>query len=640
MPTTLADNSMIANSPAPTSSLLMFNPSFKSAPTLPSNPTVVNSSGARAQMDNVKTTLNNVTTTMGQQTAIKNQGKITTPDSGATAINDMTKTVGDLKNALTDPTKQPGYTDDEHKKIAAELNGGSSSATDTSGSTGTSDAASIQKNLENRQDAFMKISDQYASGSLPLTQDEQNQIQNLQGQFDRLITEQKTANQNLIGGTTQLGISTGINRYAADQAMGAIQQVTSDGLQKVADLTAKASAAIAELRQSFQDKDYKAANAAYQVYNDAMKERQQFITDTAKNAKEAADTAYTQVTKPINDIVAEAVKNGAPAEVVSKIKGAASVADAIQASVGYMVDPTSTAGQYNAYVTNTKSTGGSPMSAGDFLAAQKYADALATAKANSTYSYKNAYNAALAKANVDAAFAGGDKNQQKLEKDYSTTLLKELSNRSGGLGLQDQKVNQAIHLMALVNQYKDDKGNYNVPKAQYGELVLGLANLLSGAGAASEGTRNELMSKTASGDLKGALQYLTGTPQNGNSQQIIKNLVDSIDRQGNVAEDLRNQDVQFLHGLAPTDLDPARQAALEKNLLPSYKNPQQNVEAALSTIKNNVTNYYASAADSDVKLMDNKFTAMAQTLGRPLDYSEKEQIIEALGAQLSKPYQK
>lgn len=160
-------------------------------------------------------------------------------------------------------------------------------------------------------------------------------------------------------------------------------------------------------------------------------------------------------------------------------------------------------------------------------------------------------------------------NQDKLEQQYRTVLLKEASNRSGDLGIQNNKVSQAIHLTALLNQYKDAKGNYNVPTAQYAELAMGLASLISPSGSA-ESDRQAIMSKTASGDLKGAIQYITGTPQNGNTQAIIKNLADSIDRQGSTAEDLRNEQVNFLQGLVPTGLDQSRVDALNANSLPSY----------------------------------------------------------------------
>lgn len=169
------------------------------------------------------------------------------------------------------------------------------------------------------------------------------------------------------------------------------------------------------------------------------------------------------------------------------------------------------------------------------------------------------------------------KQQNALEQQYRQVLLKEVSNRSGGVGLQDAKVNQAIHLKALLDQYKDKNGNYNVPESQYAELAMGLAGLISGTNAVSESAREAIMQKTASGDFKGAITYITGTPQKGTTQAIIKNLADSIDRQGSVAEDLRDQGVKFLKGLAPTELDQSRLDALNKESLASYKNPNQGV---------------------------------------------------------------
>lgn len=169
--------------------------------------------------------------------------------------------------------------------------------------------------------------------------------------------------------------------------------------------------------------------------------------------------------------------------------------------------------------------------------------------------------------------ASSNKNQQALEQQYRQALLKELSNRSGGLGLQDAKVNQAIHLKALFDQFKNAKGDYDIPQVQYTEIAMGLANLVAPTGQVSDSAREAIMQKTASGDFRGALTYAFGFPLNGTTQAVLKNLYDSIIRQGNVSEDIRDQDIKFLHGLAPTDLDPDRIAALEKNSLASFKNP-------------------------------------------------------------------
>ena len=160
-----------------------------------------------------------------------------------------------------------------------------------------------------------------------------------------------------------------------------------------------------------------------------------------------------------------------------------------------------------------------------------------------------------------------------MEQQYRTVLTKALSSRSGGLGLQQAKVDQANHLQALLTQYKstDAKGNvtYNIPTSQYAELAMGLANLVSPSGSA-ESDRQAIMAATAKSGLSGALQYITGQPQNGNSQAIIQNLVDSINRQGQVANNLRDQYVSYMKGLAPTGLAQDRVDALNKAALPSF----------------------------------------------------------------------
>jgi len=160
----------------------------------------------------------------------------------------------------------------------------------------------------------------------------------------------------------------------------------------------------------------------------------------------------------------------------------------------------------------------------------------------------------------------GDKIQQKLEQQFRPVVAKELSSRSGGMGLQDANVNRALHLRALIDQYKqtDDQGNvtYNIPTSQYHELAMGLAALVSGNGTTSDNDRKEIDAKTAASDYNGLLQYVTGSPQSGNSQEMIKNLVDSIDRQGTVAEQEREKYLGLIKRMAPTDLDPKRRDAL------------------------------------------------------------------------------
>lgn len=179
------------------------------------------------------------------------------------------------------------------------------------------------------------------------------------------------------------------------------------------------------------------------------------------------------------------------------------------------------------------------------------------------------------------------KAQDALEQQYRQTLVKEVQSRSGTLGTEDAKVAQANHLASLMNQYYDpNTGNYNVPKAQYGELVLGLAGMLSKTGTPTDSQTANINTATAKGDLNKALTYATGSPTNGSTQAVIKNLADSITRQANTAVSNRTAAVRLLEGLAPTGLDPRRKAALEQNTLVPYsgiKSGIQNTSAPLKT---------------------------------------------------------
>ncbi len=160
----------------------------------------------------------------------------------------------------------------------------------------------------------------------------------------------------------------------------------------------------------------------------------------------------------------------------------------------------------------------------------------------------------------------GPKVQEGLEQKYRDILAKQFSSRSGDLGVQSGKISQASHLLTIFDQAKDKNGNYNLNPQQLTETALGLANLISGGnGATQEMTRN-LTPDSLKGDVGKALQYVTGQPQNGSTQELTKLLRDSIIRQGKTAQDLRGKHFDEMRALAPTDLAAERRAALEKGM--------------------------------------------------------------------------
>lgn len=159
-------------------------------------------------------------------------------------------------------------------------------------------------------------------------------------------------------------------------------------------------------------------------------------------------------------------------------------------------------------------------------------------------------------------------NQQKLEQQYRTVLQRTLSSRSGGLGLEDQKVNQAVHLLSLFDQNRDAKtGAYTIPKMMVPEVTLGLARLISPTGQPAESVVKDLNQRTAKGDIAGIVTYLTGEPVTGSTQDIFQSLRDSIERQGGVAESNRQVYLDAIKNMAPTDLDEGRRQQIEKSLV-------------------------------------------------------------------------
>lgn len=159
------------------------------------------------------------------------------------------------------------------------------------------------------------------------------------------------------------------------------------------------------------------------------------------------------------------------------------------------------------------------------------------------------------------------KVQEKLEQQYRQVLQRVTSSRSGGMGLEDQKVNQAIHLLSLFDQNTDPKtGDYTLPKVLQTEAAMGLARLISPTGQPGEQTINQINQRTAKGDIAGLVTYLTGTPVTGNTQAVFKMLRDSIERQGSVAEDNRQKYLDGLRAQAPTDLATERAQRLEEAL--------------------------------------------------------------------------
>lgn len=162
-----------------------------------------------------------------------------------------------------------------------------------------------------------------------------------------------------------------------------------------------------------------------------------------------------------------------------------------------------------------------------------------------------------------------EQRQDRLENNFANRLTKIINSRSGGLGLQDSKVNQAIDLMTMVEEAYDPKtGEYTIPPAYHMELALGLARLLSPTGVPHESTIQALKQATAREGLAGALIYFGVDPKQvgGTTQSVTRLFIDSIKRQGEIAEELRNKYMNDLKKTAPKDLEKERLEGLINNV--------------------------------------------------------------------------
>lgn len=429
---------------------------------------------------------------------------------------------------------------------------------------------------------FQQQVSQLMSGTFPLSTTEQALVNSVQSSLDR----QKAS----ITGVLAEEAARGGQEYTPGQ-------MASNMINKVMDLDALAAGTMASLKLGFEKQDYAMINDTYDKQTKYLDDKSATIQKLHDQVLATEKDQRDQVQKAqdtINTIATDAAKNGADATTIAKITGSKSLGEAISNAGDMLQNATGTLGDYLQYKRDALAKGLTPS---DYTTYRDQQDAKAE-KAK----IKEAYATQSAKNSADANSTASDKTQQKLEQQYRQVLSKEFASRTGSLGIENAKVNQANHLNSLVTQYYDPKtGDYNVPKAQYSELVMGLANMISPTGTADVATRKDLNAFTAKSDLNGALQYLTGSPQNGNTQEMIKNIVDSVDRQAETATRNREAALQNMRDQAPTDLDSKRIDSLNKSTQMVKYEGQSRIS------KNNVDNYIKSnpkEADNIAKLYE------------------------------------
>jgi hypothetical protein len=159
------------------------------------------------------------------------------------------------------------------------------------------------------------------------------------------------------------------------------------------------------------------------------------------------------------------------------------------------------------------------------------------------------------------------KQQDALEKQYRDMLLKTVSNRSGGLAVENAKVDLARHLRQGINaSYNKETGEFVIPPSMHTEVALGLAKMMSSTGVVPIQLEEQLRQKTLREAAANIAIYFGLDPAEigGTPQSVSKYFIKMIDRQGQTAEENRQGYIDNLHEMSPSELDPVRRDRLDK----------------------------------------------------------------------------
>lgn len=143
----------------------------------------------------------------------------------------------------------------------------------------------IQGQQEDAYTQWNNAMTQIANGTFPLSRYEKQQIQSTQKQFDELKQLQVTANKGYEALQKQAQFRQGTNITDPTQFLALNQQVIDQDIKKVGNIDNEANKAVAELKQSFLDKDYKMINDQYSKLSDLLKSK----TDTIDKIQTRAD---------------------------------------------------------------------------------------------------------------------------------------------------------------------------------------------------------------------------------------------------------------------------------------------------------------------------------------------------------------
>lgn len=252
---------------APGSQGLSYNPTFYGSQAVPTNK-VASASTTIAPAQTITPSSGNIAPTITPPATSQN-----TPSAYSTGDNSA---AAQAWRAANNPSAPNANINDNTGKSADQL--------------------ALEQNNQAMVDAASAFSNTITNiqnGTTPLNAGEQAQVDSLKQQFQQMIDQQTQTNTSASGIANVRGYQTGAAEYDPTFQVKTINSIISAGQQKITDLQTKEASAVASLTQSLKDGDISRIKEAYDVLNNAQKDRQtqlqKTITDTQNAIKDAQD---------------------------------------------------------------------------------------------------------------------------------------------------------------------------------------------------------------------------------------------------------------------------------------------------------------------------------------------------------------
>lgn len=141
---------------------------------------------------------------------------------------------------------------------------------------------------------------QIMNGTFPLTASQQSSLDATKAKFDEIAHLQMIANKSYEGGTALALNREGLNLSNPREYLAEKNKAVTDGLAKISSLDATATKTMADLTQSFMDKDYAMINDNYNALQKTLEQK----ADALSKLQDRTDKLFTD-TRDYNEKVRE-----------------------------------------------------------------------------------------------------------------------------------------------------------------------------------------------------------------------------------------------------------------------------------------------------------------------------------------------